>query len=152
MKLIRMLAIASLVLTLGLLLGCATNGVKQTPAQVAANICPVLSADLTIAQAGVASVASTDPSFAKVSGDLTIFASAVNGVCTAAATSASLQALAVNALPALSDLVASLPSLTAAQKAKIQGDLALLQTALGVALAIEQANVPVAPASASSTH
>ena len=118
-----------------LLVACSTTGgtTAATPAQVAAAVCPVVQADLATYQALFA--AQTDvASSAKISADLAKAQPIVAALCTNGATvsTASIQAFAQTALPALADTINYLP-LTAAQKAKVVQDLTIAEVAVGVA-------------------
>ncbi len=146
---ITLLIICTIMLLSSLLVACSTTGGASaaTPAQIAGAVCPVVQADLATYQSIFA--AQTDvASSAKISADLAKAEPIVAALCANGATvsTASVQAFAQTALPALADTVNYLP-LTPAQKAKVVQDLTIAELAVGVAGVVE-AQVQAAPAAA----
>ena len=136
MKRLCVLLMASLTM---LLAACASLGGSSapTPTQVAAAVCPVVQQDIATYEA-IFAADTTDANAAKISADLAKAAPVVSALCAATATvsTASVQAFASTALPALADLVNYLP-LTAAEKTKIVQDLTIAELAVGVAGVVE---------------
>lgn len=98
-----LLSILGIVLVMATAIACTATGglVQQTPAQVAAQVCPPVNSGIDALQSMQASLSATAQK------DLTTAEPIVTAVCAAGATvtSTSLRALAKTALPAISTIV-----------------------------------------------
>lgn len=139
MKRFSMLLAASLV---ALVSGCATTGAVQTPAQIAAQVCPPAQTAITSLQAVVGL---SDEAKAKLADAAPIVAA----VCSAGSSVnvADLKSLGASALPAVMAVVNASP-LSDQDKTKIGIDLTVAQIVLSSVLAaLPAAAVPASAAS-----
>lgn len=129
----------AIIVALAACTGCSTTG-QQTPAQVAAKVCPAT-------QGAITSLAAINGLQPQIQADVAKIAPIVNAACAASATvtSDSLAALGTTAIPAIITLV-NASTLDAAGKNTAIADLAVAQLALNIFIAAQPApGAPVAP-------
>jgi hypothetical protein len=156
MKARTLLVAVAITITLALVTGCATQGVKPlSPAQVAQVACPqvkLVNAQLTSLNTALLASPATASFAAKANATIATLQPTVDAVCAAGATvtAPNLQALAQQALPALATIVSTLP-IPPAQEAQIQAGLIAAQIAFSAAgIVVQQVKAAQAPAPASS--
>ncbi|MBJ9593252.1 hypothetical protein [Burkholderia seminalis] len=137
-----MLLAAGIVASASILSGCQSFGsVQQSPAQIAAVLCPATNSAITQITAFNAAMAATLP--AASSANATIEKTVkpiVNGACAAGATitSTSVQALVTQGIPAIAGVVAALP-LPPTTQAAIQAGFAAAELAVNLVGTYESA-------------
>ncbi|MCA8045459.1 hypothetical protein [Burkholderia arboris] len=153
-----MLLAAGIVASASILAGCQSFGtVQQSPAQIAAVLCPATNSAITQITAFNAAMAPTLPSAANANVVIKkTVKPIVAGACAAGATitSTSVQALVTQGIPAIAGIVAALP-LPPSTQAAIQAGFAAAELAANLVgtyeSALQAAKVaPVAPTAAST--
>ncbi|RRA01927.1 hypothetical protein [Burkholderia cepacia] len=149
---------AGIVSSAFLVAGCQSLGtVQQSPAQIAAVLCPATNSAITQITAFNAAMAPALPAAGDANATIEkTVKPIVNGVCVAGATitSTSVQALIMQGIPAIAGVVAALPLPPATQTA-IQAGFAAAELAANLVGTYESAlqaakTAPAAPAAAST--